>query len=94
MNHRGADFENIKGECVAMTTNAQKIVDDALRLDPGTRELIAETLLESLDLGADGEVSDEWRAEIRRRCAEIDQGTVKPIPGDRVRDYLRAKYGQ
>ena len=77
-----------------MKTSTQKIIDDAMQLDPSARALVAETLLESLDLGADFEVSEAWRTEIRRRCAEIDGGTLTLIPGDQALAGLRAKYGQ
>jgi hypothetical protein len=77
-----------------MKTTAQKIIDDALQLDEGARALVAETLLESLDLGADFEVSEAWRTEVQRRCAEIDGGAVTLIPGDHALTGLRAKYGQ
>jgi hypothetical protein len=77
-----------------MKTSAQKIINDAMQLDPGARALVAETLLESLDLGDDFEVSEAWRTEIRRRCAEIDGAAVTMIPGDQALAGLRAKYGQ
>ncbi|WP_295426974.1 addiction module protein [uncultured Thiodictyon sp.] len=77
-----------------MQTNAQQIIDDALRLDSHARALIAETLLESLDMEADFEVSQQWRQELARRCAQIDAGEVALIPGDLVLAGLRAKYGQ
>ena len=75
-----------------MTTDIQKIIEDAMRLDPNARALIVETLLESLEVGTDFEVSADWRAEIRRRCAEIDSGAVTMIPGDQALAQLRAKY--
>jgi putative addiction module component (TIGR02574 family) len=75
-----------------MTTDIQKIIEDAMRLDPQARALIVETLFESLEVGTDFEVSAEWRAEIRRRCAEIDSGGVTMIPGDQALAQLRAKY--
>jgi len=77
-----------------MQTDAQQIIDDALRLDSHARALIAETLLESLDMEADFEVSQQWRQELARRCAQIDAGDVALIPGDSVLAGLRAKYGQ
>jgi hypothetical protein len=76
-----------------MKTNTQRIIDDAMQLDPSARALIAETLLESLDVGPDFEVSQAWLAEIRRRCAEIESCAVPLIPGDQALGELRAKYG-
>ena len=77
-----------------MKTSAQKIINDALQLDPSARALVAETLLESLDLGTDFEISEAWRTEIQRRCAEIDGGAVTLIRGDQALAGLRAKHGQ
>ncbi len=71
----------------------QRVLIDALRLDPGARALIAETLLESLDLDYEVKVSDDWREEIRRRCADMDSGAVTSIDSDEVFAALRAKYG-
>jgi putative addiction module component (TIGR02574 family) len=76
-----------------MKADPQRIIDDALQLDPSARALIAETLLESLDVGPDFEVSQAWLAEVRRRCAEIENGAVTLIPGDQALGELRAKYG-
>jgi hypothetical protein len=77
-----------------MKTSTQKIINDAMPLDPRARALVAETLLESLDIGADFDVSEAWRIEIKRRCAEIDGGALTLIPGDQALAGLRAKYGQ
>jgi len=76
-----------------MKTDPQRIIDDAMQLDPSARALIAETLLESLDVGPDFEVSQAWLAEVRRRCAEIESGAVTLIPGDHALGELRTKYG-
>ena len=76
-----------------MKTDPQRIIEDAMQLDPSARALIAETLLESLDVGPDFEVSQAWLAEIRRRCEEIESGAVTLIPGDKALGELRAKYG-
>ena len=76
-----------------MKPDPQKIIDDAMQLEPQGRALVAEALLESLDLDADVEVSEAWRKEVRRRCDAIDQGTVELIPGDQVLAEFRRKYG-
>jgi hypothetical protein len=76
-----------------MKTDPQRIIDDAMQLDPSARALIAEALLESLDIGPDFEVSQAWLAEVRRRCVEIESGAVTLIPGDQALGELRAKYG-
>jgi putative addiction module component (TIGR02574 family) len=60
-----------------MAAIVDRIVSEALGLPPAVRALLAEKLIESLDVAAGGELSPEWREEIRRRCDEIDQGTAE-----------------
>lgn len=75
-----------------MKTNAKKILEEAMQLEPGTRAMIAETLLESLDFEEDFEVSQAWREEIQRRCEQIDRGEVELIDSDTVMGELRKKH--
>ncbi len=75
-----------------MKPEAKKILEDAMRLEPTTRALIAETLLESLDFEEDFAISQAWREEIRRRCEEIDSGKARLIDSDTVMTELRSKY--
>ena len=75
-----------------MKTNAKKILEEAMQLEPGTRALIAETLLESLDFEEDFEISQAWRDEIQRRCEQIDRGEVELIDSDTVMADLRKKH--
>ncbi len=63
---------------------AEKIIAEALRLPAALRALVAERLIESLDLNGTGEVSAEWRDEVIRRCREIDEQMVKLIPSEEV----------
>jgi len=67
-----------------MSPRTESIVKEALQLPREARALLAEKLLESLDLDEPFEVSAEWREEIARRCREIDEGVVDLIPGDQV----------
>jgi putative addiction module component (TIGR02574 family) len=68
-----------------MKTSVKKIVSEALQLPPPLRALIAEQLIESLDApsGPSG-LSPAWRAEILRRCAEIDEGRAELLDADEV----------
>ena len=63
---------------------AEKIIAEALELPSEVRALVAERLIESLEFEEPLELSDEWREEIRRRCKEIDDGTVELLDGDEV----------
>lgn len=82
----------LETEADKVKPDPKELIDQALQLDPASRALVAETLLESLDIGAEFEVSDEWREEIRRRCEAIDQGTTELIPGDQVLAGLRGRF--
>lgn len=75
-----------------MTTNAKKILEEAMQLEPRSRAFIAETLLESLDFEEDVEISQAWRDEIQRRCEQIDRGEVGLIDSDAVMAELRMKH--
>lgn len=75
-----------------MKTNAKKVLEEAMQLEPGSRAMIAETLLESLDFEEDFEVSQAWREEIQRRCEQIDRGEVELIDSDTVMAELRKKH--
>lgn len=75
-----------------MKANAKRVLEEALQLEPGTRAMIAETLLESLDFEEDFEVSQAWREEIQRRCEQVDRGEVELIDSDTVMAELRKKH--
>jgi putative addiction module component (TIGR02574 family) len=64
--------------------SVKKIVSEALELPPSLRALVAEQLIESLDEEVSSELSPAWRAEILRRCAEIDAGTAELLDADEV----------
>lgn len=72
-----------------MKTDAKKILAEAMQLEPTTRAFIAEALLEGLDVEEDFEVSQTWRAEIQRRCGEIDRGNAELVDSDTVMAELR-----
>jgi len=71
-------------EPCGMSPKTESIVKEALLLPREARAFLAEKLLESLDLEEPFEISGEWKAEIARRCREIDDGTAELIPGERV----------
>lgn len=59
-----------------MNITAEKVVSEALELPPPARAFVAEKLIESLDVPEIPRLSAKWKAELRRRCAEVDRGTV------------------
>ena len=69
---------------------AETIISEALELPSTLRAMVAERLIESLDLDESMELSPEWREEINRRCREIDEGTAHLIPAATVFKRLYA----
>jgi len=63
---------------------AEKIISEALQLPSTLRALVAERLIESLDLDESGDISPQWREEIARRCHEIDTQLVELVPAETV----------
>jgi putative addiction module component (TIGR02574 family) len=60
-----------------MTKAAEAVLADALRLDLDARAELVSELLASLDGPADPDAEAAWSAEIERRVAAIEAGTVK-----------------
>jgi putative addiction module component (TIGR02574 family) len=54
-----------------MTTNATRLLEEALQLTPNERARIAAELLSSLD-DKDEDVRTAWAAEIARRAADAE----------------------
>jgi putative addiction module component (TIGR02574 family) len=63
-----------------MTKAAEAVLADALRLDSDARAELAAELLASLDGPADPGAEAAWTAEIERRVAAIEAGTVRLEP--------------
>jgi putative addiction module component (TIGR02574 family) len=63
------------GTSMGMTVD--KIAAEALALPPQARAFVAEKLIESLDEEAQGELSPAWKAELLKRCREVDEGLVE-----------------
>ena len=70
----------------------EEIISAALALPPDTRAMLAEHLLESLDLEDQKRIDAMWAEEAERRDKEIEDGVVTPIPGEEVMNRLRARY--
>jgi putative addiction module component (TIGR02574 family) len=62
-----------------------------MRLDPQERATLVRLLLEALDAATDDGADDAWRAEIERRVAELDSGSVETVPWEEVRARLNRR---
>ena len=61
---------------------------EASELSEEDRAALAGLLIESLEGEPDANVEAAWAAEVERRVAELDAGTVKTIPWEQVRQRL------
>ena len=68
-----------------MTKPIAAVLADALRLDDEARAELAAELVASLDGPADVDAESAWDAEIERRIASIEAGTIPLEPWDHVR---------
>lgn len=60
-----------------MKTTIDTIIAEVLSLSPQARAFVAEKLIESLDSESEVALSAAWQDEVRKRCREIDEGTVE-----------------
>ena len=77
-----------------MTAMADKLLQDALALPEKERAEIAARLIESLDIGQEGEAAEvevAWAAEIERRCAALDADTTGTTSWDELRRQIKAE---
>jgi len=61
---------------------------EAADLSDEDRATLAGLLIESLEGEPDLDVEAAWAAEIEKRVAELDAGTVESIPWEQVRQRL------
>ena len=61
---------------------------EAAELSDEGRAALAGLLIESLEGEPDLGVEAAWAAEIQRRVAELDAGTVESVPWEQVRQRL------
>jgi hypothetical protein len=74
-----------------MSMTAEKLVSEALNLPSTIRAFVAEQIIESLDVGTQEELSPEWKAEIEKRCREIDEQTTSLLDADEALKKAYAK---
>lgn len=75
-----------------MASDADSVRAAALQLSSEARASLAAELIESLDDVEDApeDVEAAWADEVGRRLAEIDAGTVTPVPWSEARQRIRA----
>ena len=74
-----------------MTPEVSKLLERALSLSLEEQEALADSLISSLGGKVDEGLIAAWDAEIARRIEELNSGTVKTIPWEKVRKRNLAK---
>ena len=73
-----------------MSQTVAELLDAALALPEPERAELAELIAASLT-SPPSALHPAWPAELRRRAAEIDSGTVRPVSWDEVRRQAQAQ---
>ena len=71
-----------------MERNLNDLFQQAVQLPERDRATLAGLLIETLDPVSEPDVEAAWSEEIKRRVAEIDEGTVELIAWEDVRAEL------
>ena len=83
-----------RGYRLRMSLTLDQLADEAMQLPAASRALLAERIVESLDLTETDELQRVWAAEAIRRRDEVRSGRVQPIPGDEVLAEVRRIVGR
>ncbi|OQW65583.1 MAG: hypothetical protein BVN28_01490 [Nitrospira sp. ST-bin4] len=74
-----------------MSSHVEEIEAKIRTLSPADKTELLRSLIGELDGPADVDVERMWLEEAQRRYREIEEGTVKPIPAERVFQNLRSR---
>lgn len=71
-----------------MNARVNHLLDEVLGLPVEERSALAVALLDSLETADEAAISEQWRAEVNRRRAELRSGRVHAAPWAEVRQRL------
>lgn len=77
-----------------MSLTLDQITEEAMKLSADSKAVLADKLVESLDLEEPDEIQRLWSAEAIRRRNEVRSGRVQPVPGDEVLEEVRRLVGR
>lgn len=72
-----------------MLSTFDEIIRAALTLPPGSRAMLAEHLLKSLDAEDQASIDAAWADVAEQRIQDVQQNKVTSIPADQVFQELR-----
>ena len=74
-----------------MTSEAERLLEAALKLPDSERAELAAILTDSIgDGSSDAEIEETWIAEAKRRLEDVRSGRSKTVPFEEVHSKLRA----
>ena len=77
-----------------MALTLEQLAEEAMKLPAESRALLADQIVESLDLAEPDEIQRLWMVEALRRRDEVRSGHVKAIPGEEVLAEVRRLVGR
>jgi len=77
-----------------MDRDAERVLQDALKLPVEAKAAPAGSLLDSLDTECDADAEVAWLTEIQRRSNALDSGAVSPVPWREVDARMRDALAQ
>jgi putative addiction module component (TIGR02574 family) len=77
-----------------MDLTLEQLAQEAMKLPVQSRAVLADQIVESLDLSEPDEIQRLWVAEALRRRDEVRSGQIMPIPGDQVIAEVRRLVGR
>jgi putative addiction module component (TIGR02574 family) len=69
--------------------SVDQLADEALALSSEARALLADRIVESLDVRAMTELDQAWADEAKRRRDEVREGRVKTISGEEAFAHVK-----
>jgi putative addiction module component (TIGR02574 family) len=72
--------------------SSEDLLEHAMKLPDDKRAKLASELLASLDGPADADVEQAWGAEIKRRIADVESGSVELEDWQQVRKRIGARF--
>ena len=74
-----------------MSPSTQELFQNALALPPRERTELIDALIAEEDESDPAQLDEAWHAEVRRRSAEVDAGTVVCTPWSEVKRRVRQR---
>jgi putative addiction module component (TIGR02574 family) len=77
-----------------MDLTLEQLAQEAMKLPVASRAVLADQIVESLDLAQPDDIQRLWVTEALRRRDEVRSGQIKPVPGEEVLAEVRRLVGR